>query len=194
MPGRRRASANRLKELRPAPGELRQVQAFLNSTDFEAGTDELASPRGLAEWLERHALLPTGVMLDTEGVARAAEFRERLRAMIAAGEAGSPELAAAVTRACGSAFLRATFGAGGMFRPAPAADGLDGAIGRILASIAMAQRDGLWPRFKVCVSGTCRASFYDYSANRSGLWCLPRCGTRIRGREYRQRRRHLGLR
>ncbi len=56
MPGKRgrRPRANRLKELRPAPGELRLVQAFVNSADLEAGTDELSSLGGLADWLERH--------------------------------------------------------------------------------------------------------------------------------------------
>ncbi len=53
-----RPRPNRLQEVRPAPGELRLVQAFLNTADFVTGTDELAGLGELASWLERHMLLP----------------------------------------------------------------------------------------------------------------------------------------
>ena len=92
------------------------------------------------------------------------------------------------------AVVRFRVGAGGVIDLTPAADGLDAAVGRLLAILAAAQRDGLWPRFKACTSSSCRAAFYDYSTNRSGLWCLPRCGSRIRVRDHRRRKKHSGFR
>ncbi len=178
-----------MKQLRPAPGELRLVQDFLNSADFEAGTDELTGPPGLADWLERHALLPAGDDLAHGDDGLAIEFRESFRKLCAAGESASRELGAAVDRTLVSALLCARFEAGGRLSFAPANSGLGGALGRVLAIVAAAQRDGLWPRFKICASATCRAAFYDYSTNRSGLWCEPNCGGRIRGRDFRRRKK-----
>ncbi len=92
---RRRARPHRLKELRPAPGELRLVQDFLNSADLEAGTDELARPGGLADWLDGHSLLAAVEEIEAGDVQRAIEFRERFRTMVAAGEAATREMGAA---------------------------------------------------------------------------------------------------
>ncbi len=106
---RRRARPHRLKELRPAPGELRLVQDFLNSADLEAGTDELARPEGLADWLDRHSLLAAVEELEARDTHRAIEFRERFRTMVAAGEAATREMGAAVDRAAVRALLRSRF-------------------------------------------------------------------------------------
>ncbi len=190
----RRSRPHRLQDLRPAPGELRLVQAFANSVDFEAGTDELKRPGGLGDWLERHALLAPGADLDRGDAQRAIDFREAFRNMLAAGESARRELGAAVDRTLVAALLCSRFEAGGVLELAPANAGLGGALGRLLAAIAAAQREGTWRRFKICASSTCRAAFYDYSNNHNRLWCLPRCGSRVRGRDYRRRRKHLGLR
>ena len=191
--GRRRFRPDRFEELRPAPGDLRLVQTFLNTVDFEAGTDELASLQKLAEWLGRNMLLAEASELEAGDHRRAVELRESFRKMLAAGESATREMGAAVDRLLVPALLCARFEAGGELRFEPASTGLGGAFGRLLAIIAVAQRDGLWPRFKICAAGTCRAAFYDYSNNHNRLWCLPRCGGRIRGRDYRRRRKHAGL-
>ena len=39
--------------LPPAPGDLRIVQAFVNTADLPTRTDELASLTGLQDWLKR---------------------------------------------------------------------------------------------------------------------------------------------
>jgi predicted RNA-binding Zn ribbon-like protein len=193
LPAQTRRIAGRLRELRPAPGDLRIVQEFLNTADLDAGIDELTSPQALADWMALHALLPTGTELDATDVERTIAFRESLRSLVAAGESAGRKLGAAVDRAASGALLRVRFEAGGELRLEPVAPGIDGAIGRLLAIVAAAQRDGLWARFKACVNGSCRAAFYDYSTNRSGLWCLPRCGSRIRARDFRRRKRRSGL-
>ena len=48
------------KELRPAPGELRIVQEFVNTADLVAKMEALSSPLALADGPARHALLSTG--------------------------------------------------------------------------------------------------------------------------------------
>ena len=73
---------------------------------------------------------------------------------------------------------------------APAAGGVDGALGRLLAIIARAIEDGTWQRLKVCPADTCQWGFYDTSRNRSAVWCDMRvCGNRAKVREFRERTR-----
>src|ERR671914_22880 len=59
----------------------------------------------------------------------------------------------------------------------PAAGGVDGALGRIVAVIHAAIADGTWERLKACERDVCRWAFYDRSKNRSGHWCATNvCG------------------
>ncbi len=180
------------QQRKPAPSDLHIVQDFINTAELEAGTDELSRPQAPADRLAFHSLLPTGTRLDGDDLRRAVAFRESLRSLIAAGDSAGRELGTAVDRAASSALLRARFGAGGVLVFEPVADGVDAAIGRLLAIIAASQRDGFWPRFKVCVHGACRGVFYDYSTNRSTLWCLSRCGSKIRARGHRRRKQRSG--
>jgi predicted RNA-binding Zn ribbon-like protein len=70
----------------------------------------------------------------------------------------------------------------------PAAAGVDGALGRLLAIVAAAQADGSWERLKACPWDTCRWAFYDHSKNRSGRWCsMEVCGNRAKVAAYRKR-------
>lgn len=178
-----------LQDLRPAPGDLRIVQDFVNTADLEMKTEELATPWALSAWLTRNVLLAPGTELEEADLQRILEFRESLRRLLAAGESAGPEVGDAVNRVASSALLRASFGAGGELRLEPASSGVDAALGRLVAILAAAQRDGLWPRFKACASDTCRAAFYDFATNRSTLWCQPRCGGRVRARDFRSRQR-----
>jgi predicted RNA-binding Zn ribbon-like protein len=68
-------------------------------------------------------------------------------------------------------------------------DGLQAALGRLLAIVYESELDGTWQRLKVCRSDTCRWAFYDSSRNRSGAWCsMAICGNRMKGRAFRRRR------
>ncbi len=182
----RRSRVHRLKKLRPAPGQLQLLQDFLNTADLEVGSDALSSVYELGDWLERRLLLAKDVGLERVDLQRATEFRESLRKMLVAGKSASREHGEAVDRTLASALVCSRFEAGGELRFQPATEGLGGAFGRFLAIIHDAQRDGQWPRLKICVY--CHAAFYDYSTNRSGLWCLPRCGNLVRGRDFRRRK------
>ncbi|MCP3961751.1 MAG: CGNR zinc finger domain-containing protein [bacterium] len=164
-------------DLPPAPGELRLVQAFVNTVDREAKKDELASPRALAEWLARHGLLAPGTELSAADLTRATEVREGWRSVIA-GQSNE-QVAETLDRATESALLRGRHEPGGRMRLEPAAGGIDGALGRLLLIVSRTQDDGTWERLKVCASSICRVVFYDRSSNRSKRWCRPSCGNRL---------------
>ena len=71
----------------------------------------------------------------------------------------------------------------------PRARGVDGALGRVLAVVYGAMRDGSFARLKACRNHDCRWAFYDYSKNRSASWCsMQLCGNRTKTRAYRRRR------
>lgn len=67
---------------KPAPGDLRLVQAFLNTVDPAKGRDDLASPPELAIWLASHALTPAPPALGAADLERAIAVRAGLRALM----------------------------------------------------------------------------------------------------------------
>ncbi len=177
------------RDIPPAPGDLRIFQAFLNTADHDAGSDELKSPRALVEWLAFEGFLPATAELTPADLARTVRIREGWRTLLARGEAAPRELAATLNKEVQPVLLRPRFGPGGEVRFEPAAPGLDGALGRLVAIVAAAQIGGHWSRFKVCASDACRAAFYDFAHTRATKWCRPRCGNRISARLSRKRNR-----
>lgn len=111
----------------PAPGDLRIVQAFINSADLGPERRDLDSPRALADYLARWNLLPPSQELDADDLERAVAVREGLRTLLR-GNVGKAidrpavdrldRTAAEVNLRLRSADLDA--------RLEPAADGLDG--------------------------------------------------------------------
>ncbi len=182
-------------ELKPAPEPLLLVQSFVNTRDFDQGTDLLAGPDAAAAngWLHQAGLLAPEVTAGAEDLRAAREARECIRSLIAVS-GGGPALAAddlrplqAVTRASqprltldldGQVVLDA--GAGGRL-----ADGLLA----LLLIIRDAQHDGTWRRLKICGNPGCRWAFYDRSHSRRGAWCdMASCGNLIKNRNLRARR------
>ena len=175
----------------PAPERLRLVQAFTNSNDVEAGTDEFATSARLADWLERHDLVSRRMRLSEADRTWAVLVREALRDLIQARDRSADAVAAAAVldEAARVAGVRLAFEAHG---PAliPTQAGIHGAVGRILAEIPLAVADGDWQRLKVCTNDACRWVFYDASRNRSSRWCsMAICGNRMKARAYRSRAR-----
>lgn len=172
-----------------APEPLRLVQAFVNSRDIEAGVDELATPAGLGDWLDRVAL-PGADRVDARQRDRVVELREAFRAALEANAhvaAGDPS--ARLTLAATGIPLHVEGSALGP-RVMPAGRGLDAALGTLLAIAAAAVADGSWVRLKVCRNDACRWAYWDGSRNRSGVWCtMAVCGNRMKGRTFRQRAR-----
>jgi hypothetical protein len=160
-----------------APEPLRLVQLFLNTTDHEHGRELIGNAADLRAWFEVQGLSVGNV--GPAGVHRAHELREALRTLVAEGHVRSP-LEDAAARA------RLTV----EFQPprlVPQAEGVDGALGAIVAIAYDAMRDGSWERLKTCRN--CRWAFWDESRNRSAQWCsMQLCGNRLKVRRYRSRR------
>lgn len=171
-----------------APGPLRLVQLYVNTTDHEQ-RELLSSPGELRSWLEE-----LGLFLDEEppspaDLRRALSVREALRALLEANNTGggSSEALATLAKAAGRAKLSIEFEEDGA-RLVSRARGTDGALGRILIVAFTAMADGSWARLKACRN--CRWAFYDYSRNRAASWCsMALCGNRRKTRLYRRRRR-----
>jgi predicted RNA-binding Zn ribbon-like protein len=66
-----------------APGDLATLQAFVNTLDIEQGTDELATPAGLASWLQEAGLVADiGEQAGQRDLAIAVDLREALRGVL----------------------------------------------------------------------------------------------------------------
>jgi predicted RNA-binding Zn ribbon-like protein len=179
----------------PAPGRLGLVQAFANSFwDLDrAGADRWADLAGYRAWLQERGF--AGAPADGPDRERAIALREALRTLARCNHDGPPGAAAppppelALLDALG-----ATCPLHVRFDPAPrhepAREGPDGALGLVLGVVAEAMADGTWTRVKACPGPHCGWLFYDASRNRSSQWCsMQLCGNRVKGREFRARRR-----
>lgn len=177
--------------VKPAPGELALVQAFVNTLNVESGRDKLETPESLGGWLVERGLMAAGETVSEEEHGRVLEFREAVRALLEAHngeEVGGPDIEA-IARIAESTPLVVRADRAGRLALEPAGSGVGAALGRLLAIALAAAVAGTWSRLKACRSGTCRWAFYDGSKNRSGVWCdMAVCGSREKARTYRRRR------
>jgi predicted RNA-binding Zn ribbon-like protein len=173
------------------PHALNLVIDFVNTLDVEAGTDALSTPPGLYAWLmEAQLLAPNGESLGEADRLNAVRLREALRALILANNGGAPDESAGreLERVARNGELGLHFADSGTASLAPGANGLAGALARLLIPVADALGDGSWQRVKACRSPDCHWAFYDRSRNRSGVWCeMAICGNRTKVRAYRDR-------
>lgn len=180
----------------PAPGDLRLVQAFLNTVDLEDGPDRLATPEGFRRWLATHELPGGDRDVSADDLRRAVAVREALRRLAACnnGAAVDPAAIAVLNAQCDSAGVAIRFDAAASAELDPIQTGIDGALGVILARVYTAMVDGSWQRLKTCRNDACRWAFYDASKNRSGAWCtMSICGDKLKARAYRRRSRESGV-
>ena len=179
----------------PAPGSLETVRAFVNTWDVDDGIELLTGPAELAHWLAEQGLAEGGakdLRASAADLRRALELREALRAhLLAHHDQPLPgDAAATLDAAATRARLTLRFTGPDETTLEPAASGVDGALGRLLAIVARAIEDGTWQRLKVCPADTCQWAFYDASRNRSAVWCDMRvCGNRAKVRGFRERTR-----
>ncbi len=182
----------------PAPGQLETVRAFVNTRDIDDDIEQLDTPEALVSWLAAHALLGEDTGAVSAGPAdlrRAIELREALRAHLFAhhGEPLAEGAAQILDEASSRARLTVRFTGPDETAVQPAAAGVDGALGRLLAIVARAIADGTWQRLKACPADDCQWAFYDASRNRSAVWCDMRvCGNRAKVRGFRERTRGGG--
>jgi predicted RNA-binding Zn ribbon-like protein len=93
-------------------------------------------------------------------------------------------------RAVRRAGVRVRFEGGHAPELVPDADGVDGAVARLMAIVAAAVEHGRWERLKGCPRGECEWAFYDKSKNRSGRWCnMESCGNIEKAKAFRARQR-----
>jgi predicted RNA-binding Zn ribbon-like protein len=177
-----------------APGRLELVREFVNTLHIDLHLEDpderLSSPQELTRWLRKHDLLSSGVVAGEADLARAIELREALRSLLAAnhGEPVGDGAIASLRRAAERARLGLNFREDGTSALEPASDGVNAALGRLLAEVNVAMVDGTWSRLKICPADDCRWAFYDHSRNHSRRWCEMRaCGNRAKVRSYRRR-------
>jgi predicted RNA-binding Zn ribbon-like protein len=159
-----------------APEPLRLVQLFVNTVDFERDRD----------WLDE-LLAEQGIKPTRAGLARARETREALRELLYANNRqrvdGEPH--AALRQAARRARFTLDLERPELVAEAP---GVDGLVGRVLATAYASMADGTWARLKACRNHGCRWAFYDFSKNKSASWCsMQLCGNRTKTRSYRRR-------
>jgi len=183
------ASAYRL----PAPSpDLRRLQAFVNTNEIEAGTDALATPRQLQEWLVVARAIEAGDQVTREAHARAIAVREGIRALALANNDRplQDDRVAAMNRAARRSTLVPTVEDSANWHLEPATRGIDGFLGSLVGTLVTAMADGSWARVKACGNDACRWLFFDQSRNHSGTWCsMAECGSRMKARAYRARHR-----
>jgi predicted RNA-binding Zn ribbon-like protein len=183
---------------REAPGELRTVQEFINTDHVHPHLppgqkdtrDNMGSPETFAAWLIGEGLVSPDTPVSSEELRSAREVREALRALAYANHGGplDPDAMQTLDRASQRAELHVHFEPDGRALLVPCGEGVDAAIGRVLAIVYRSMADGTWPRFKACREGSCQWAFYDYSKNVSGAWCnMKVCGNRAKARAYRER-------
>ena len=178
-----------------APEPLELVQRFVNSVDLESGEDELTSPGALRDWLADRDLIARDQPVSKADLNRAIDVREGLRAVLMThnGLALDEERVTRLDRAAARAGVRVIFRPGADPELTPEADGVDGAIGHMLAIVAGAVERGDWQRLKACPRDVCHWAFYDHSKNHSGRWCLMEvCGNIEKARAFRERKRGAG--
>ncbi len=182
------------------PDEVRLVYEFLNTLDLEtfgehAGKPDkeregLRSPERLEAWLVGRGLLGREETVGELDLDLAVKVRDALRS--AAFSNSSP--ARGRSDAAGVCFdeLPLVLRIGEASKPELASrdGGVKGALGRILADVAVAASKGTWARMKICAAEDCRWAYYDHSKGRTGRWCaMETCGNRHKTRRYRQKRR-----
>jgi predicted RNA-binding Zn ribbon-like protein len=181
-----------MSEQRPdVPEPLGPVRDFINTNELdEPDGEHFGTAEALGAWLTEHGLAPAGLSVSPAELARALAVREALRAELHVhGGAVADERARKTLDDAGRrARLELRFGGDSVPRLEPARDGVDGALGRLLAAVAHSACDGSWDRLKACAAEDCQWAFYDQSRNRSRVWCdMAVCGNRTKVRAYRER-------
>jgi predicted RNA-binding Zn ribbon-like protein len=179
---------------RVAPGALELVRTFVNTFDIESGEDLFgaADPKAVKAWLVEQELVADDARVTTTDAKRVVEVREALRALLLAnnGEPLESQAVDVLNDVAGRSPLEAQFGAAGTITVTGRDEGVDGALGQLLAAVVQAVSDGTWSRLKACKAHDCEWAFYDKSRNRSGQWCVMAvCGNRSKARSYRDRKR-----
>ena len=174
----------------PTTDGLETLRDFVNSVHFEQGAVEetLDSPAALERFLAEHDL--GRVDVKAADLRRARDVREALRDVMGAnnGEPLDPDAVELLNRTAARAKVVAAFDDHSSWRVEPVSNGVDAALGKLLATVFRSMSDGTWNRMKACGNPDCRWAFYDATKNHSGRWCeMASCGNRMKARAFRAR-------
>jgi predicted RNA-binding Zn ribbon-like protein len=175
---------------RQAPGELELVRRFCNSINRENGAERFGTSAALDRWLMSEKCDP--VHASRAGLQRVIALRESLHRLVVANATGIDDADAwdALVAVAGDVSFRVTRHRAAV-EMQPTGSAVDVLIGRLVATVLAARRDGLWTRLKACQN--CHWVVFDPSKNRSSRWCsMTACGGRHNAREYRRRLRSAG--
>lgn len=177
----------------PAPGDLKILQAFVNTAVLRTRTEELPDPPALGRWLARWRLGPEDAAPSDSDLASAIAIREGLRSLLWSNNGYDPdrEAIAKLNEAASSVPLRLRVDDDSTAY-LTAADVDTGALGRLLGLVAAARLSDSWHRFKACTDLTCGSAFFDATKNLAACWCSTRCSNRSAARTWRRRRRSGG--
>lgn len=175
----------------PAEVQLSIVKDFVNTVELdEDDGEQLTSPKALGSWLRERGLLESSTEVNEPELDQTLVFREALRDLLSrnAGEAIDDSAIDVVNEQAARSSLRIRFEDADRPQLVPSAKGVNGALGRLLATIYKAMADGTWSRLKACRKHSCRWAFYDRSRNRSRSWCsMAVCGNQVKVSRFRQR-------
>ena len=163
---------------------------FVNTLDVRPGKDALGTPADLAAWLVEWDLLADRAQATAADLDAAKEIREAIRLLLLAhNEVPLDEATplAVLDAAARRVQLNVCF-RDGTAQCQPAAPGVDGALGRILGSVADTMSTPNWARMKACRADDCRWVYLDTAKNHSRAWCsMSSCGNRAKVSAYRSR-------
>jgi len=166
------------------------IQAFVNTADLAPGIAALGDPDALSGWLVARGLMAAGARAGEQDLKHSIAVREAIRGAIGANSGRSvyPVDMATLNGAVAASRLLPRFGPDGKARLEPLANGVEGALGRIVAAVFGAMNEEDWSRLKLCDSSTCRWAFFDQSRNHSSRWCkMASCGNRQKAKRFRER-------
>jgi predicted RNA-binding Zn ribbon-like protein len=163
---------------------------FVNTRDVEEGTDAIAEPAQLGEWIAERTgeALPELKPADVE---RLHGLRESLRGLMLANNGAelSEEDVEPVREAAERSRFRLAFDPEDGLALTPARADLSGFEASLLLAVEHLQCHDAWPRLKACTDETCHWAFYDGTRNRSRTWCsMDVCGNRRKTKRYRERK------
>lgn len=163
---------------------------FVNTRDVEEGTDAIAAPGQLREWIAERTgeVLPEPKAADVQ---RLHDLRESLRGLMLANNGAKVDEKdiEPVREAAERSRFRLAFDAENGLALTPARADLSGFEASLLLAVEHLQCHDTWPRLKACTDETCQWAFYDATRNRSRTWCsMDVCGNRQKTRRYRERK------